>query len=168
MDDVIDGLSDQILNLAVIIGRPIRGIHIGHQMNEKMGNLVDEFQRFGVLEDDFFFVTLTILPLISLFVVLPAVDFEFRILHVLAQLDEKFSLIFEELEKFEVVGLSFQECGVGCCLLSLVDLLDERINGFTCLDGHIFILVEEICVELIEEGYVVLGGDEISLEYFQH
>jgi len=165
LDDVVDGLSDKIFNLAVIISRPIGGIDIGHQMNEKMWDLIDEFQRFRVLEDDFLFVAFSVLSLISFLVVLPAVDFELRILHMLAQLDEKFSLIFEELEEFEVVRLSFQQGSVGCCLLSLVDLLDESIYGFAGLDGDVFILVEEICVELIEECDIMPGGDEISLEY---
>jgi hypothetical protein len=53
-------------------------------------------------------------------------------------------------------------------LLSLVDLLDESIDGFAGLDGDVFILVEEIGVELIEECDIMLGGDEISLEYLKH
>jgi hypothetical protein len=108
LDDVIDGLSDKIFNLTVIVSRPIGSIDIGHQMNEKMWDLIDEFQRFRVLEDDFLFVAFSILSLISFLVVLPSVDFELRILHMFAQLDEKFCLIFEELEELEVVSLSFQ------------------------------------------------------------
>lgn len=108
------------------------------------------------------------MPLISLLVVLPAVDFEFRILHIFTELNEKFSLILEELEELEVVGLSFEEGRIGCCLLSLVDLLDESIYGFAGLDSNIFILIEEIGVELVEKCYIMLGGDEISFEDLEH
>ena len=48
---------------------------------------------------------------------------------------EELGLIFEELEKFEVVGLSFHQGSLGCRLLSLVDLLDETIDGFAVLEA---------------------------------
>ena len=115
-----------------------------------MGNLIDELQRFRVLEDDFFFFTFPVLPLISFLVVLPTIDLELRIFHVLTQLDEKLGLIFEELEEFEIVSLSFEDSSVGRCLLSLVDLFDEGIYGLACLYGHIFILIEEVGIELVE------------------
>lgn len=48
--------------------------------------------------------------------------------------------------------------GYGCRsgLGSFVDLLDESIDGFTGLDGHIFLLFQQIVVKLVEEVGIVL------------
>lgn len=50
---------------------------------------------------------------------------------------------------------------------ALVDLLDQSIDGFAGLDGHIFFLFQEEGVELVEEIGVMFGTDEIPFENFQ-
>lgn len=52
--------------------------------------------------------------------------------------------------------LGVESSGIGSGLLALVDLLDERINGLAGLDSHIFVLLDKIGIELVEQSHVVL------------
>jgi hypothetical protein len=46
LDDVVDRLADQLLDLAVVLGRAVGRINIGHEVDEEVRHLVDELQRF--------------------------------------------------------------------------------------------------------------------------
>jgi membrane protein required for beta-lactamase induction len=105
LDDVVYRLPDEFLDLVVVFLQPVGSINVGHQVNEQMRNLVDEFERFGVLENDVLLFLFLLFLAVLFFVVLAPIDLEFRLLHVLTQSDQKLSLIFEELEQFEVVVL---------------------------------------------------------------
>ena len=59
--------------------------------------------------------------------------------------------------------LGIEYGGIGGGLLSFVDLFDESIYGLAGLNGHIFVLLDEVDVEFVEELDVVLGGNEIPL-----
>jgi hypothetical protein len=48
--------------------------------------------------------------------------------------------------------------------LTFVDLLNESVNGLACLNGHILVFLNQKSVELVEQIYIVLRTDEISLQ----
>ena len=78
-----------------------------------------------------------------------------------AEFDQKLCFFFEEFEEFEVVLFGVERDSGGSCLGTLVDLLDEGIDGFTCQDGDLFIFFHQEVVELVEEVGVVFGRDQI-------
>lgn len=49
-------------------------------------------------------------------------------------------------------------------MLAFVDLLNQSINSFACLDCHILVLLNQKRVELVEQVYVMLGTDEIPFQ----
>ena len=130
-------------------------------MDEEVRDLVDKLERFAVLEYHLLLVLLLVLLLlpVALLVVLPAVHLEVGILDVLRQPQQKLGLLLEELKQLEVVLLGIQNGRVGGGLLALVYLLDEGVDGLAGLDGHVLVLFDQVRVELVEQGHVVLRRD---------
>lgn len=166
LNDVVYGLSDKFFYLSVVLGRAIGGVNICHKVDEEMWNLVDEFQGFAILEHHFlliFLLVLLFLP-VALFVILPPIHLEVRILHILRQPQQKLGLFLEKFKELEVVLLGVKGSGVGSGLLALVDLLDQGIYSLAGLDSHILVLLDEVGVELVEKSHIVLRGDEVALQ----
>jgi len=139
-------------------------------VDEEVRDLVDKLERLAVLEHHLLLVLLLVLVLlpVALLVVLPAVHLEVGILGVLRQPQQKLGLLLEELEQLEVVLLGIQNGRVGGGLLALVYLLDEGVDGLAGLDGHVLVLFDQVRVELVEQGHVVLRRDEVPLEDLKH
>jgi len=130
-------------------------------MDEKVGHLVDEFEGFAVLEHDLFLLVLFLLVLLPFpfFISLPLVDLKLLTFRVLTQLQQKLSLLLQELKQLDVMALDIQRRGIGSRQLSLIDLLDQGIDGLTGLNGDILVLFKQEVIQLVEEVDVVLGGD---------
>lgn len=139
-------------------------------MDEEMGHLVDEFEGFAVLEHDLFLLVLLLLVLLPfpLFISLPLVDLKLLTFRVLTQLQQKLSLLLQELKQLDVMALDIQRRGIGSRQLSLIDLLDQGIDGLTGLNGDILVLFKQEVIQLVEEVDVVLGGDQVPLQDLQH
>lgn len=93
LNDVVDRLTDEFFDLAVVLRRTAADVHVSHEMDEQMRHLVHEFQGFAVLEHDFPFIFFPFLFLFflfvsvlvtALFVGLSTVHLKLRILHMLA------------------------------------------------------------------------------------
>lgn len=67
-------------------------------MYEQMRNLIDEFKRFVVFKDNFFFVPFFVFVTIPLLVVLPPVDLVLGVFGMLTQFHQKLSPVLQELE----------------------------------------------------------------------
>ena len=57
LDDILDGFLDKSFYLFLLVGIFSIKFCVGHQMDEEMGHLVNEFKRFSVFEDYFFTVS---------------------------------------------------------------------------------------------------------------
>jgi len=159
LDDVINALADQVFDLVVVLRISIGGVDVSHEVDEQVRNLVDEFEGFAIFENDLFFVSVFVPLLIFFFIVLSLVDLVVRVLHIFAQLQQKLSFVFQEFKQAKVVLFGVESDCSGSGLGAFVDLFDEGINCFTCLDRNIFIFLDEKCIEFVEKVGVVLGRD---------
>lgn len=160
MNDVVYALSDEVFDLVVVILITIVGVgsvDVSHEMDEEMRHLVNEFERFAVLEDNFLLLFVIFPFLIFFFIDLAPVHFVVRIsLRVFSKLNQKLGFILQEFKQFKIVLLGVQWYSGGGHLSSLVDLLYQCINGFAGLDGYALIFLHQIIVELVKEIRIVL------------
>ena len=54
-----------------------------------------------------------------------------------------------------------------CCLLSFIDLFDERVDGFAGLNRNVLILLNQVGIKFAEQSNVVFCRNEIPLKYLQ-
>jgi hypothetical protein len=99
LDDVVNALPDKFFDFIVVLLVPVGGVDIGHQVNEEMRHLVDEFERLAVLQHYLLFLLFFVPLPIFFFVVLALVDLVVGVLGMLAQFDQKLCLVLEELEQ---------------------------------------------------------------------
>lgn len=85
LNDVVNGLPDKFFDFAIVLWRAVGSVHISHEVNEEMWDLVDKFQGFAVLKNHFLLLLLLILIFlaVALFVILSPIHLEVRILHIL-------------------------------------------------------------------------------------
>ena len=79
LDDVVNALSEQILDFVVIIWVAVGCVNIGHQVDEEMRNLIYKFERFVVFENNLLLFLFLFFFFVSFFVGLTSVHFVLRI-----------------------------------------------------------------------------------------
>lgn len=122
-------------------------------MDEQVRHLIDELERFVVLQDDLLLVLL--LVLFPLLIRLPLINLELLALGMFAQPQQELGLFLEEFEQFNVMVFHVKQWCSLDCLSALVDKFDQGIDGFACLDGHVLVLLQQEVVQLVEQVYVV-------------